>query len=83
MNVPFKFKLVCYCTIEPINLLFYNALLPSQSNMAYALSFFQSTGCLNGGGQIKRKPGQSPKDFIQSLETAYMDDVCFGWCAMA
>ncbi|KAF7119299.1 hypothetical protein RHSIM_Rhsim13G0142900 [Rhododendron simsii] len=33
------------------------------------------SGCLNGGGQIKRKPGQSPKDFIQSLETAYMDDV--------
>ncbi|KAG5516278.1 hypothetical protein RHGRI_037098 [Rhododendron griersonianum] len=33
------------------------------------------SGCLNGGGQIKRKPGQSPKDIIQSLETAYMDDV--------
>ncbi|GFY91629.1 ferredoxin hydrogenase [Actinidia rufa] len=33
------------------------------------------SGCLNGGGQIKRKPGQSPRDFIQSLEMAYTDDV--------
>ncbi|XP_010541924.1 PREDICTED: protein NAR1 [Tarenaya hassleriana] len=33
------------------------------------------TGCLNGGGQIKPKPGQSPKDLIQSLEAAYMEDV--------
>jgi len=33
------------------------------------------SGCLNGGGQIKRKPGQSPKDFIQLLETAYTDNV--------
>ncbi|XP_028119235.1 protein NAR1-like isoform X1 [Camellia sinensis] len=33
------------------------------------------SGCLNGGGQIKRKPEQSPKDFIQSLETTYMENV--------
>ncbi|XP_057499352.1 protein NAR1-like isoform X1 [Actinidia eriantha] len=33
------------------------------------------SGCLNGGGQIKRKPGQSPRDFIQSIEMAYTDDV--------
>ncbi|KAF4366904.1 hypothetical protein F8388_013969 [Cannabis sativa] len=31
------------------------------------------SGCLNGGGQIKPKPGQSGKDLIQSLETAYME----------
>lgn len=33
------------------------------------------SGCLNGGGQIKREPGQSPKDFIQSLEAAYTENV--------
>ncbi|XP_030496336.2 protein NAR1 [Cannabis sativa] len=33
------------------------------------------SGCLNGGGQIKPKPGQSGKDLIQSLETAYMENV--------
>ncbi|GFZ03271.1 ferredoxin hydrogenase [Actinidia rufa] len=33
------------------------------------------SGCLNGGGQIKRKPGQSPRDFIQLLEMAYADNV--------
>ncbi|XP_052201344.1 protein NAR1 [Diospyros lotus] len=33
------------------------------------------SGCLNGGGQIKRKPEQSAKDFIQSLETAYLENV--------
>ncbi|KAJ7967817.1 Cytosolic Fe-S cluster assembly factor narfl [Quillaja saponaria] len=33
------------------------------------------SGCLNGGGQIKPKPGQSPKDLIQLLETAYMENV--------
>ncbi|XP_044497730.1 protein NAR1-like isoform X2 [Mangifera indica] len=32
-------------------------------------------GCLNGGGQIKPKPGQSPKELIQSLETIYMENV--------
>ncbi|KAK3227984.1 hypothetical protein Dsin_007846 [Dipteronia sinensis] len=33
------------------------------------------SGCLNGGGQIKPKPGQSPKELIQLLETIYMDNV--------
>ncbi|KAF7840533.1 protein NAR1-like isoform X1 [Senna tora] len=33
------------------------------------------SGCLNGGGQIKPKPGQSPKELHQLLETVYMDDV--------
>ncbi|KAM7262913.1 hypothetical protein ACFE04_000596 [Oxalis oulophora] len=33
------------------------------------------SGCLNGGGQIKPKPGQSPKDLIKLLETAYMENV--------
>ncbi|KAF5474958.1 hypothetical protein F2P56_006810 [Juglans regia] len=32
-------------------------------------------GCLNGGGQIKPKPGQSPKELIQLLEAAYMENV--------
>ncbi|KAK4434827.1 protein NAR1 [Sesamum alatum] len=33
------------------------------------------SGCLNGGGQIKPKPGQSAKDLIQLLETAYSENV--------
>lgn len=33
------------------------------------------SGCLNGGGQIKPKPGQSGRDLIQSLETVYMENV--------
>ncbi|KAK8576066.1 hypothetical protein V6N12_063713 [Hibiscus sabdariffa] len=33
------------------------------------------SGCLNGGGQIKPKAGQSPKELIKSLETVYMEDV--------
>ncbi|KAL5575859.1 hypothetical protein UlMin_017558 [Ulmus minor] len=33
------------------------------------------SGCLNGGGQIKPKPGLSGKDLIQLLETAYMENV--------
>ncbi|KAK6932846.1 Iron hydrogenase, small subunit [Dillenia turbinata] len=33
------------------------------------------SGCLNGGGQIKPKPGQTAKDLIQSLETAYLENV--------
>lgn len=33
------------------------------------------SGCLNGGGQLKPKPGQSGKDLIQALETTYMDNV--------
>uniref|UniRef100_A0A1J3D9U2 Cytosolic Fe-S cluster assembly factor NARFL n=1 Tax=Noccaea caerulescens TaxID=107243 RepID=A0A1J3D9U2_NOCCA len=32
------------------------------------------TGCLNGGGQIKPKIGQSPKELINSLEATYMND---------
>ncbi|XVF28043.1 hypothetical protein REPUB_Repub14bG0161400 [Reevesia pubescens] len=32
-------------------------------------------GCLNGGGQIKPKPGQSPKELIKSLEAIYMENV--------
>ncbi|PON90260.1 Iron hydrogenase, subset [Trema orientale] len=34
-----------------------------------------NVGCLNGGGQIKPKPGQSGKDLIQLLETVYMENV--------
>ncbi|KAL6542638.1 hypothetical protein OROMI_024240 [Orobanche minor] len=33
------------------------------------------SGCLSGGGQIKPNPGQSPKDFIQSLEATYSKNV--------
>ncbi|KAM7530854.1 hypothetical protein LguiB_034264 [Lonicera macranthoides] len=33
------------------------------------------SGCLNGGGQIKPRQGQSAKDLIQSLETTYMENV--------
>ncbi|XP_057543151.1 protein NAR1 [Amaranthus tricolor] len=33
------------------------------------------SGCLNGGGQIKPKQGQSAKDLIQLLETVYMENV--------
>ncbi|XP_027185315.1 protein NAR1 [Coffea eugenioides] len=33
------------------------------------------SGCLNGGGQIKPKPGESAKDLIQSLELKYMENV--------
>lgn len=33
------------------------------------------SGCLNGGGQIKPKPGQSAKDMIQLLENVYMQEV--------
>lgn len=32
-------------------------------------------GCLNGGGQIKLKRGESAKELIQSLEAKYMEDV--------
>ena len=37
------------------------------------------TGCLNGGGQIKPKPGESAKDLIQSLELKYMENVSLGF----
>ncbi|KAI5670839.1 hypothetical protein M9H77_11203 [Catharanthus roseus] len=33
------------------------------------------SGCLNGGGQIKPKRGESVKELIQSLEAKYMEDV--------
>lgn len=33
------------------------------------------SGCLNGGGQIKPKPGQSAKVLIQALESTYMENV--------
>ncbi|KAG9455180.1 hypothetical protein H6P81_008084 [Aristolochia fimbriata] len=33
------------------------------------------SGCLNGGGQVKPKSGQSAKDLIQSLENRYMQNV--------
>lgn len=33
------------------------------------------SGCLNGGGQIKPQPGQSGKELIQLLETAYVENV--------
>ncbi|WCJ28162.1 Cytosolic iron-sulfur assembly component 3 [Euphorbia peplus] len=33
------------------------------------------SGCLNGGGQIKPNPGQSPKELLQSLEAIYMENV--------
>ncbi|XP_039016340.1 protein NAR1-like isoform X2 [Hibiscus syriacus] len=33
------------------------------------------SGCLNGGGQIKPKPGQSPKELIKSIEAVYMENV--------
>ncbi|GLJ22068.1 hypothetical protein SUGI_0413640 [Cryptomeria japonica] len=32
-------------------------------------------GCLNGGGQIKPKKGQSMKDLIQSLERSYLQEI--------
>lgn len=37
-------------------------------------------GCLNGGGQIKPKPGQSPKELIKSLEVIYMENVSKYFC---
>ncbi|KAF1882450.1 hypothetical protein Lal_00039098 [Lupinus albus] len=33
------------------------------------------SGCLNGGGQIKPKTGQSPKELSQTVETVYMENV--------
>ncbi|KAK6917857.1 LOW QUALITY PROTEIN: Iron hydrogenase, small subunit [Dillenia turbinata] len=33
------------------------------------------SGCLNGWGQIKPRPGKTAKDLIQSLETAYLENV--------
>ncbi|KAG9144816.1 hypothetical protein Leryth_022767 [Lithospermum erythrorhizon] len=33
------------------------------------------SGCLNGGGQLKPKPGQSGKDLLQLLESTYLENV--------
>ncbi|KAH9697975.1 protein NAR1 [Citrus sinensis] len=33
------------------------------------------SGCMNGGGQVKPKPGQSPKELIKTLETIYLENV--------
>ncbi|RDX65133.1 Protein NAR1 [Mucuna pruriens] len=33
------------------------------------------SGCLNGGGQIKPNPGQSPKELSQLIESVYMENV--------
>jgi len=33
------------------------------------------SGCLNGGGQIKPKKGQTAKELIQQLEGAYLNEV--------
>ncbi|KAH7366262.1 hypothetical protein KP509_18G070200 [Ceratopteris richardii] len=33
------------------------------------------SGCLNGGGQIKPRKGQSGKELIQNLETVYLKEV--------
>lgn len=33
------------------------------------------SGCLNGGGQIKPRKGQSGKDLIQNLESVYLKEV--------
>lgn len=38
-------------------------------------NYCDETGCLNGGGQIKPKPGQSPKDLLQALAGVYMENV--------
>ncbi|XP_061339825.1 protein NAR1 isoform X2 [Gastrolobium bilobum] len=33
------------------------------------------SGCLNGGGQIKPNPGQSPRELSQLVESVYMENV--------
>lgn len=33
------------------------------------------SGCVNGGGQIKPAPGQSPKELSQLVESVYMENV--------
>lgn len=38
------------------------------------LTIPRNAGCLNGGGQIKPKIGQTPKELINSLEATYMND---------
>lgn len=39
------------------------------------ITSLMSVGCLNGAGQIKPQPGQSGKELIQLLETAYVENV--------
>lgn len=55
-----------------------NSSEPSCINLTVFLSLIASLviiGCLNGGGQIKPQPGQSAKELIQLLETAYVENV--------
>lgn len=37
----------------------------------HALPHFLSTGCLNGGGQVKAAPGQNQKEVLQKVEELY------------
>jgi len=46
-----------------------------RASYLYIMALLLKTGCLNGGGQIKPKPGQSPKDLIELLEAAYQENV--------
>lgn len=43
--------------------------------LVLTIIWFDKLGCLNGGGQIKPKPGQSGKDLLKLLETVYMENV--------
>ncbi|CAM8977948.1 unnamed protein product [Rhodiola kirilowii] len=46
-----------------------------QSDYHYLEVMACPSGCLNGGGQIKPKHGQSGKELLQSLEAVYTDNV--------
>ncbi|KAL9684347.1 hypothetical protein QQ045_021783 [Rhodiola kirilowii] len=46
-----------------------------QSDYHYLEVMACPSGCLNGGGQIKPKRGQSGKELLHSLETVYTDNV--------
>uniref|UniRef100_A0A7N0ZWM7 Iron hydrogenase small subunit domain-containing protein n=1 Tax=Kalanchoe fedtschenkoi TaxID=63787 RepID=A0A7N0ZWM7_KALFE len=46
-----------------------------QSDYHYLEVMACPSGCLNGGGQIKPKRGQSGKELLQSLEAVYTDNV--------
>lgn len=46
------------------------------------LTIPQNAGCLNGGGQIKPKTGQTPKELINSLEATYMNDTVSFSCSL-
>ena len=43
----------------------------------YVSMFPYIIGCLNGGGQIKPRKGQSGKELIQNLEGVYLKEVTF------